>query len=79
MVKNSLVGAGDLADIAKLVASSREFAIDVVSIQIDLHRYDAVIVTDVINPQGTYDVLKHRVEYHRLLTLNLLHVSKVTS
>jgi hypothetical protein len=77
--KIALVGGGDLSDIAKLVASHNEFMIDVVSTKDDLTEYDAVIVTDVINPQGTYDAIKHKVDYHRLLTLNLLHISKVTS
>jgi DNA-binding MarR family transcriptional regulator len=75
--KIALVGQGDLADIAKLVASGSAFTIDVVSSHADLKKYDAVIVTDVMNPQGTYDTIKHTVEYHRLLTLNLLHISKV--
>lgn len=77
--KIALVGEGDLADIAKLVASGSEFTIDVVSTKTDLKKYDAVIVTDVMNPQGTYDTIKHKVEYHRLLTLNILHISKVIS
>jgi hypothetical protein len=75
--KVALVGEGDLADIAKLVVSGSEFTIDVVSIKADLKKYDAVIITDVMNPQGTYDAIKHKVAYHRLLTLNLLHISKV--
>ncbi|ETZ07139.1 EPS-associated transcriptional regulator, MarR family [Holospora obtusa F1] len=76
--KIALVGEGDLADIAKLVASGSEFVLDVVSTQADLKKYDTVIITDVMNPQGTYDAIKHKVEYPRLLTLNLLHISKVT-
>lgn len=76
--KIALVGAGDLADIAKLVASGDEFVLEFISNQDDFKKYDAVIVTDVTNPQGTYDAIKYKVEYHRLLTLNLLHISKVT-
>ncbi|MDP4840363.1 MAG: winged helix-turn-helix transcriptional regulator, partial [Alphaproteobacteria bacterium] len=53
-LKIALVGEGDLADIAKLVASGSNFMIEVVSTQSDLKKYDAVIVTDVMNPQGTY-------------------------
>ncbi len=77
--KIALVGESDLADIAKLVASGGDFTIDVVSTKVDLKQYDAVIITDVMNPQGTYDAIKSKVEYHRLLSLNLLHISKVTS
>lgn len=75
----AMVGAGDLADIAKLVASGHGFFIDVVSANVDLKKYDAVLVTDVMDPQGTYDAVKHHVDYHRLLILDLLHISKVTS
>ncbi|USO01433.1 MAG: winged helix-turn-helix transcriptional regulator [Alphaproteobacteria bacterium] len=77
--KIALVGKGDLSDIATLVASGGDFTIEVVSTKGDFQKYDAVIVTDVVNPQGTYDTIKHKVEYHRLLTLNLLHISKVLS
>lgn len=77
--KIALVGEGDLADIAKLVASGRDLTIDVVSKKDDLNNYDAVIVTDVMNPQGTYDDIRNKVECPRLLILNLLHISKVTS
>jgi DNA-binding MarR family transcriptional regulator len=72
----ALVGAGDLADIAKLVASGSDWTVDVVPVEADLHGYDAVIVTDMVNPQGTYDALKHKIEDYRLLTLNLLHISR---
>ena len=76
--KIALVGTGDLADIAKLVASDDEFTVDIVSLDADLKKYDAVIITDVMNPQSTYDAIKHKVECHRLVTLTLLHISKVT-
>ena len=74
----ALVGEGDLSDIVKLVASKYGFMVDVVSTESDFKPYDAVIITDIIDPQGTYDVMKHKVDYHRLLTLDLLHISRVT-
>ena len=77
--KIALVGEGDLADIAKLVASGNRFVIDVISVNDDVNGYDAVIVTDVMNPQGTYDAISHKVECHRLLVLTLLHISKVVA
>ncbi|MDP2193132.1 MAG: winged helix-turn-helix transcriptional regulator [Alphaproteobacteria bacterium] len=73
-----LVGEGDLADIAKLVASDKAFVIDVASTLDNLEQYDAVIITDVLNPQGTYNVLVHKICHQRLMTLDLLHISKVT-
>jgi hypothetical protein len=78
-LKIALVGEGDLADIAKLVAFDCGFLIEVVSTKADLKKYDAVIVTDVMNPQGTYDVIKRKVDNHRLLALNFLHISKGVS
>jgi DNA-binding MarR family transcriptional regulator len=76
-LKVALVGDGDLADIAKLVASGSGFVVEIESVGADLKNYDAIIITDVMNPQGTYDGIKHKVDYHRLLTLNILHISKV--
>ena len=85
MVKNYLAesmtffrNARAQCDIAKLVASDDEFTVDIVSLDADLKKYDAVIITDVMNPQSTYDAIKHKVECHRLVTLTLLHISKVT-
>lgn len=75
----ALVGEGDLADIAKLVAHANGMVVNVVAVDSDFKAFDAVIITDVVNPQSTYDTLKHNVEYNRLLTLNLLHISKVAA
>lgn len=72
----ALIGAGDLADIAKLVAHGTGLQVCVVDIHADLKDYDAALVTDVIDPQGTYDLVKYKIEYNKLLTLKLLHISK---
>jgi DNA-binding MarR family transcriptional regulator len=74
--KIALIGEGDLADIAQLVAQGKGFDVDVVGMQADLTLYDAVLVTDVLAPQKTYDALKDKVEPNRLLTLYLLHISR---
>lgn len=98
----ALVGSGDLADIAKLVAHGIGVGVNIMDLEdiigsmnqcvdadsmidedklnlkkIDLKVYDAVLVTDVINPQSTYDAIHEKVEYQRLLTLKLLHISRV--
>lgn len=74
----ALVGPGDLADIARIVVLKYStLAVDIVSMQDDLHPYDAVLVTDVLASQETYDTLKSRVDSQRLLCLDLLHISKV--
>ena len=74
--KIALVGQGDLADIVSLVAQSNDLKVFVVTPEDHLSVYDAVLVTDVINPQGTYESIKHKVDPKRLLTLDLLHISK---
>ena len=74
--KIALVGEGDLADIAQLVAQGKGLDVSVVNAQAELAAYDAVLVTDVLNPQGTYDAIKDKVDSHRLLTLYLLHISR---
>jgi hypothetical protein len=74
--KIALVGEGDLADIAQLVAQGKGLDVSVVDTRDDLMAYDAVLVTDVLNPQGTYDAIKDKVDSNRLLTLYLLHISR---
>jgi hypothetical protein len=37
--------------------------------------FDAVMITDVMNPQGTYDAIVKKVDCVRILTLDLLHIS----
>jgi len=73
----ALVGDGDLADIARLVAHGTGVIVEVVDISADFKKYDAVLVTDIMNPQETYDAIKSKIECQRLLTLELLHISKV--
>ena len=72
----ALVGEGDLADIAKLVASGSYLIVEIVSLDADFSMYDAVIISDVMNPQGAYDAVRRKVDEDRLLTLNLLHISR---
>lgn len=74
--KIALVGDGDLAEIAQLVAQGCGLCVDLVGLDMDLRIYDAVLVTDVMNPQGTYDSLKDKVESYRVLVLPLLHISR---
>lgn len=72
-----LVGEGDLADIAKLVALGTGIQVEITNNTADLKKYDAILITDVTNPQRTYEIIKNKVDYHQLLTLRLLHISKV--
>lgn len=74
----AFIGAGDLADIAQLVAQGSGLHVSIVCEEEDLKHYDAVLVTDVINPQATYDSLQNKVDTERLLTLGLLHISRAS-
>lgn len=74
--KIGLVGAGDLADIAQLVAQGNDLQVSLVSQDTDLKAYDAILITDVINPQGAYESIRNKVDPNRLLTLYLLHISR---
>ena len=74
----ALVGPGDLADIAKLVAFGTNIHVDIVDAKAIFQKYDAVLITDVVNPQGVYDVVKEVFSEKRLLTLKLLHISRNT-
>jgi hypothetical protein len=78
-LKIVLVGDGDLSDIANLVALNYSLTIDVVSVDEDFKKYDAVVIADVINPQSTYDAIKNKVDNCRLFTLDLLHISRMAS
>jgi hypothetical protein len=74
--KIAFVGEGDLADIAQLVAQGNGLQGFVVNREADLSAYDAVLVTDVVNPQEAYDFIRSKVDPDRLLTLYLLHISR---
>lgn len=78
-LKIALVGEGDLADIAKLVTYDIGIQVETVSAERNLNVYDAVLITDIINPQKTYNDIKDRIKSHQLLTLKLLHISRDVS
>ena len=74
--KIGLVGSGDLADIATLVAQGTSVEVDLISINENFKNYDAVLITDVMNPQDSYDTLKKKIPPQKILTLQLLHISR---
>jgi hypothetical protein len=71
------VGAGDLRDIAVLVADGAGVCITLVDIENDINfgSFDAILITDVTNPQAIYDSLKGIMPKERLILMELLHVS----
>ena len=74
-----LVGEGDLAEIASLVALGSGVSVQSVDIQSNFSKQDVVLITDVLHPQEVYDQLKKKVDAQRLLTLDLLHISRKKS
>ncbi len=73
----ALIGEGDLADIAQLVVRGTGINVSVTSSLSDLKKFDAVLITDVINPQEVYDTIHHKIDQNRLLILDLLHISRI--
>lgn len=89
-----LVGAGDLAEIARLVANSLQLKVDFLSMTQSFHvkdqsifvvdiqnddvfiPYDAILITDIEQPQAIYDQLKTMIPETRILTPGLLHISR---
>jgi DNA-binding MarR family transcriptional regulator len=78
LFKIALVGTGDLAEIAKLVSMKTRLDAEIIDHHADLTKYDAFLITDIMDPQGTYDALKEKVNGQNLLTLELLHISKTS-
>ncbi len=79
-IKIALIGPGDLADIAQLVAQGMGLSLQVVDkTTADLSHFDAVLITDIMDPQGTYTTIKDKVEAQRVLVLPLLHISMGTT
>jgi hypothetical protein len=74
--KIAIVGDGDLADIATLVAHGIGISVEKIGADRDLTSYDAVLITDMDNPQSVYDNLKTKVKIDRLLFLSMLHISR---
>ena len=70
------IGEGDLADIATLVARGIGISVEKIGADRDLAPYDAVLITDMDNPQSVYDNLKTKVKIDRLLFLSMLHISR---
>jgi DNA-binding MarR family transcriptional regulator len=86
----ALLGIGDLADIAKLIGQSFGFSVITIlidnivtdstvkanGVEVELSRFDAVLITDLTNPQQNYDLIKQYIESERLLTIDLLQISR---
>lgn len=77
--KIALAGKGDLADIAQLVARNINIETEIVALpDSNLENYDAILITDVITPQHTYDSIRNKVDPNKILVMKLLHISRIT-
>lgn len=74
--KVALVGVGDLAEIAHLVAQGVGVEATIIGDAEAFKEFDAVLITEVEHPQKTYETLTKHVPQERLLVLDLLHVSR---
>ena len=72
-----MVGEGELADIAMLVAGKNRFELSVVSQNANFFEFDALLVTDIVSPQATYDAVRTKVHEKKIMTLDLLHIMRV--
>lgn len=72
--KIALIGDGDLKEIARLVASVHD-----IEILEDITKADAVVITDVINPQQIYEGVIKKLDAHKVFTPCVLHISRRVS
>lgn len=72
----ALVGEGDLTDIALLVAHGKGLSVEKLDNNKELTFYDAILITDMDNPQAAYNNLTKKVKLNRLLFLDMLHISR---
>lgn len=72
----ALVGQGDLADIVQLVFRGTAISTRVINLTDNIGSFDAVIITDIVHPQQTYDLIKNKIDQNHIITPNLLHISR---
>lgn len=72
----ALVGQGDLADIVQLVFRGTAISTRVINLTDNIDGFDAVIITDIVHPQQTYDLIKNKIDQKYIITPNLLHISR---
>lgn len=74
----ALLGEGDLCDIAILVSQQHDIKVKVLNrfSEIKNNKCDAVIVTDVNNPQDVYDSIVKAFPEEKVFAPQLLHVTK---
>ena len=71
-----LVGKGDLADIALLVAQGSPLKVVLLQPGQDYTPFDMLMVTDIVEPQRIYNELADHVDAQKIITLDLLHINR---
>lgn len=76
----AMVGSGDVAEVAMLVSQGFEVNLELIA-QTEgyiekLKGFDAVLVTDIANPQGTFDALKECIGEDKLLSIATLCIAR---
>jgi hypothetical protein len=72
----ALFGQGDLAEIALLVSRGYKFEISVLTEIPKNDYFEAYIITDILDPQGSFDALSSVVAASKIITPVLLHISR---
>ena len=76
----ALIGVSEVSEIATLVAKS--FALELVLYDTnsfkyqDLQQFDAVLITDIVEPQNLFDSLKKEIKEERLLSIPILCIAR---
>lgn len=78
--KIAMVGSGDVAEIALLVSQGFTVRLELIAQEEGytekLKDFDAILVTDIANPQGTFDVLKECIGENKLLSIGTLCIAR---
>ncbi|PCI35391.1 MAG: hypothetical protein COB50_05510 [Thiotrichales bacterium] len=74
----ALVGSGELAQIAQLVAHGNAIKVSVLPKDTNLQNFDAAIITDIATPQDTYDLAQNTMHEKKIITLKLLKIARNT-
>lgn len=78
--KIAMVGTGDVAEIALLVSQGFAIHLELIAHEKDCNEkfknFDAILVTDIENPQGTFDDLKECIAEEKLFSIETLCISR---
>ena len=76
--KVAIAGSGDLAVIAEIVVAKTSVQTVVMNPENDFSEFAAVLVTDIQDPQGSFEKVAANFPSDRILTPGLLYISRDT-